>query len=407
MQKVVFNLLSNAFKYTSDGKSIKISVKKQQRTIGIFVQDTGCGIPQEDLQKIFDRFYQVDEASPKGLLGSGIGLALTKGIVDSHKGDITVESTLGEGSIFKVQLLTGNSHFDQSELEHEKITVSISSDLKEMIMAEEAILPSDVEETEDSGDKPSILIVDDDDEILEMLDSIFAPTYVVHKATNGEMGFETALQIHPDLIISDVMMPVMTGKEMCYKIKNCLELAYIPVVLLTAQSSVDYEIEGYMFGADAYVTKPFNVKLLLTRCANLLKNTKTRIDLLNKTKKTLVPELGGLSASDQKLLDKVVRIVKDNFDNPDFDMNNLAVELGMGRSKMFAHLKKVTGLTPNELTLKLKLEEALRMLQEESQYNVSEISYKLGFTSPRYFSRCFKSFYGVSPQNYRKDPLKE
>lgn len=428
MQKVVFNLLSNAFKYTSDGKSIKISLKKQQRTIGIFVQDTGCGIPQEDLQKIFDRFYQVDEASPKGLLGSGIGLALTKGIVDSHKGDITVDSIPGEGSIFKVQLLTGSSHFDQSELEHEKVTVSISSDWKEMIIAEEAILPSDIgdseilvekgfakkeplekeeQESEYSGEKPSILIVDDDDEILEMLDSIFAPTYVVHKATNGEMGFEMALQIHPDLIISDVMMPVMTGKDMCYKIKNCLELAYIPVVLLTAQSSVDYEIEGYMFGADAYVTKPFNVKLLLTRCANLLKNIKTRIDLLNKTKKTVVPELGGLSASDQKLLDKVVHIVRGNFDNPDFDMNDLAVELGMGRSKMFAHLKKVTGLTPNELTLKLKLEEALRMLQEESQYNVSEISYKLGFTSPRYFSRCFKSFYGVSPQNYRKDPLKE
>lgn len=418
MQKVVFNLLSNALKYTSDGKSVKVSIKRQQRVVEIAVQDTGCGIPQEALTKIFERFYQVDESSPEGLLGSGIGLTLTKGIVESHKGEIKVDSTLGEGSVFRIQLLVGNSHYTRDELEHEKVSVPVSSDWKEMIANEEAIIDEmsasatmviNNEEDEDKGPegKPVMLIVEDDEEVLGLLENIFTLNYKVYKATNGQMGFEMAQQLHPDIVVSDVMMPVMSGKEMCYKIKNCLELAYIPVVLLTAQSSVDYEIEGYMFGADDYVTKPFDVKLLLARCANLLKNRRKRLNSLNSLEKAGAQEIRVLNIPDQKLLDSATEIIRQNFDNPDFDMNILASKLGMGRSKMFSRLKEVVGLTPNEFTLKLKLEEALRLLQEESQYNVSEISYRLGFTSPRYFSRCFKSFYGVSPQNYRREPAKE
>lgn len=418
MQKVVFNLLSNAFKYTPDGKNVKVSIKKQQRMIEIAVQDTGCGIPQEALLKIFERFYQVDESSPEGLLGSGIGLALTKGIVEAHKGEIKVESVLGEGSIFKIQLLMGNNHFAQDELEHEKVAMPVLPDWKEMIANEEALADRNLSLTEvsankgdeedgESGGRPCILVVEDDEEVLDMLENIFALSYKVYKATNGQMGFEMAQQLHPDIVVSDVMMPVMSGKEMCYKIKNCLELAYIPVVLLTAQSSVDYEIEGYMFGADDYVTKPFDIKLLLARCANLLKNRQQRLKSLSRLEAAGTQDIRVLNILDQKLLDNAVEIIRQNFDNPDFDMNVLAAKLGMGRSKMFSRLKEVLGLTPNEFTLKLKLEEALRMLQEEPQYNVSEISYKLGFASPRYFSRCFKSFYGVSPQNYRKEPTKE
>ncbi len=418
MQKVVFNLLSNAFKYTPDGKEIKVSIRKQQRMVEIAVQDTGCGIPQDALLKIFERFYQVDESSPEGLLGSGIGLALTKGIVEAHKGEIKVESALGEGSIFKIQLLMGNNHFAQDELEHEKVVLPALPDWKEMIANEEALSdrnPASIEVLEnkrdeedgESGGKPCILVVEDDGEVLDMLENIFSLSYKVYKATNGQMGFEMAQQLHPDIVVSDVMMPVMSGKEMCYKIKNCLELAYIPVVLLTAQSSVDYEIEGYMFGADDYVTKPFDIKLLLARCANLLKNRQQRLKSLNRLETTGSQDIRVLNILDQKLLDNAVEIIRRNFDNPDFDMNVLAAKLGMGRSKMFSRLKEVVGLTPNEFTLKLKLEEALRMLQEEPQYNVSEISYKLGFASPRYFSRCFKSFYGVSPQNYRREPTKE
>ena len=412
MQKVVFNLLSNAFKYTPEGKDIKVTVRRQQRMIEIAVADSGCGIPRDVQQKIFERFYQVgDEYSRKGLLGSGIGLALIKGIIDAHKGEIKVDSTLGEGSVFRIYLPIGNVQFTQEELEYEKVVKSYS-DHRNMLMDEIALLNDAMEKDEpeiieDKTGMPRVLLVEDDEEVLEMLVNIFSPTYTVYKATNGQVGFEMAQQWHPDIVVSDVMMPVMSGKEMCYKIKNCLELAYMPVVLLTAQTSEDCTIEGYMFGADDYITKPFNVKLLLTRCGNLLKNRKKLLGKIAQTEKMTTPETGILNVMDQELLDKAIIVIRRNFDNPDFDMNMLAAELNMGRSKMFTRLKEVVGLTPNEFTLKLKLEEALRMLQEAPQYNISEISYQLGFASPRYFSRCFKDFYGVSPLSYRKETSNE
>ena len=258
------------------------------------------------------------------------------------------------------------------------------------------------QEKEESG-KPRVLLVEDDEGVLDMLEGIFSSSYIVYKASNGQMGFELAQQLQPDLVVSDVMMPVMSGKEMCYKIKNSLELAYIPVVLLTAQSSIDYTIEGYMFGADDYITKPFNVKLLLARCNNLLRNRRLLLKKLSRTEAMIPQEAGGFTAADQKLLDTASEVIKRNFDNPDFDMNMLADGLNMSRSKMFVVLKGITGLTPNELTLKLKMEEALRRLKKHSEFNISEISYQLGFSNPRYFSKCFKDFYGITPQGYRKE----
>lgn len=412
MQKVVFNLLSNAFKYTDEGGSIKVGVRKLQQSVEVVVADTGCGIPKEVWTHIFDRFYQADNNSGM-MVGTGIGLALTKGIVETHKGRMEMNSEVDKGSVFKIYLPLGNKHFTQEELEHEKIGFTVSGLESQALIDVEYEAQSRDEETEltDSAtevkDKPTILLVEDDQDILDMLEQIFSPTYHVHKATNGQEGFDMACQLQPDIILSDVMMPVMSGKDLCYKIKNSIELSYIPVVLLTAQSSVEHMVEGYMFGADDYIVKPFNVKLLLARCGNLLRNRQTLLKKIARSEKAPVQEVSGLTTTDQKLLDTATEIIKRNFDNPEFDMDMLAKELNLGRSKMFARLKEVVGLTPNEYTLKLKLEEALRMLQEEPDFNVSEISYRLGFNSPRYFSRCFKTFYGVSPQNYRKAPTKE
>lgn len=412
MQKVVFNLLSNAFKYTDEGGSIRVGVRKLQQSVEVVVADTGCGIPKEVWTHIFDRFYQADNNSGM-MVGTGIGLALTKGIVETHKGHMEMNSEVDKGSVFKIYLPLGNKHFTQEELEHEKIGFTVSGLESQALIDVEYEASSREEETEltdgaaEVKDKPTILLVEDDQDILDMLEQIFSPTYHVRKATNGQEGFDMACQLQPDIILSDVMMPVMSGKDLCYKIKNSIELSYIPVVLLTAQSSVEHMVEGYMFGADDYIVKPFNVKLLLARCGNLLRNRQTLLKKIARSEKTPVQEVSGLTATDQKLLDTATEIIKRNFDNPEFDMDMLAKELNLGRSKMFARLKEVVGLTPNEFTLKLKLEEALRMLQEEPDFNVSEISYRLGFNSPRYFSRCFKTFYGVSPQNYRKAPTKE
>lgn len=405
MQKVFYNLLSNAFKYTEDGGTIKMYIRRLRQSVEIGVADTGCGIPQESLSLIFERFYQVDGGQRSGMQGSGIGLAFTKSIVEAHKGEIDVDSTVGKGSCFKIHLLMGNGHFSAEELEHAPAVLSGMDWQKPSVPSDkvEATEPvNDVLADEDASSRPVVLLVEDDEEVLDMLVGIFSPAYQVHQATDGQKGLEMAGELHPDLIVSDVMMPVMSGKEMCYKIKNNLELAYIPVVLLTAQASEDHTIEGYMFGADDYIVKPFNVKLLLTRCRNLLNSRKMLLKRESSAVNVAVQDAPGLSSADQALLDQVTEAIRRHFDNPDFDMSLLASELNMGRSKMFARIKEITGLTPNEYTLKIKLTEALRMLQEEPQFNISEISYSLGFTSPRYFSRCFKAFYGVSPQSYRK-----
>lgn len=413
MQKVVFNILSNAFKYTPQGRSIRVSIKRVHEEVVLSVADTGCGIPQEAQAKIFERFYQVDETSKEGVLGSGIGLALTKGIVETHHGSISVQSRPGEGSTFSVRLKLGNAHFTKEELEHGQMGVpdngwsQLWTDLPAKLPTEGASCQESEYSDASESDKPTILIVEDDEDMAEMLQTLFATSYKVYRAADGKQGFEMACDLHPDLVLSDVMMPVMSGKELCYKIKNCLELAYTPVVLLTAQVSEENTMEGYVFGADDYVAKPFNAKLLLVRCANLLKNKRRLLEAYNKQSVDSLVQNAGKDTVDGEVVRKAAQIIRQHMENPDFGMKQLADELQMGRTKMFTCLKDATGLTPNEFVLKIKLEEGLRLLKEHPQYNISEISYRLGFSSPRYFSRCFKDFYGVSPKTYRKKDFEE
>ena len=405
LQKVFYNLLANAFKYTPAHGSITVIIHRLQKNVEITIADTGCGIPTDAHSKIFERFYQGNNNKVDiQETGSGIGLAFSKGIVEAHHGSIRVESVVEKGSKFTVSLLLGNEHFSAEELEHEYELLTTDEHTVKWVAEEtEEDQPESVPDKENAN-RPVVLVVEDDVEMRKMLVEIFHSSYQVHQAANGQEGYELACSLHPDLIVSDVMMPVMSGKEMCHKIKNNLELAYVPVVLLTAQVSEDYVIEGYQFGADAYIPKPFNVKLLLTRCGNLLANRKALLGKVSAASQRDVPrqEVRVLSELDHKLLDKVTDIIRSNFDNPEFDMDMLAAELHIGRNKMFARIKEITGLTPNEFALKMKLEEALSLLQNEPQLNIAEISYRLGFSSPRYFSRSFKNFYGVSPQAYRK-----
>ena len=234
-----------------------------------------------------------------------------------------------------------------------------------------------------------------------MLEDLFLPIYKVYIARNGREGLEMARQIQPDLIISDVMMPEMSGKELCYKIKTNVELSHISVILLTAQTSVEYVVEGLMFGADDYVTKPFNVKVLLARCNNLIKNKKRLMAHYAGKAVAESPVTEAVNERDKELLAKSVSIIKENFENPAFDVTTLASELCMGRSKLYMQFKQITGLTPNEFILKVKLDEAMSLLNNCPELNISEISIRLGFSSPRYFSKSFKAFFGVTPQAIR------
>ena len=258
-----------------------------------------------------------------------------------------------------------------------------------------------VQENIKEEDKPIILLVDDNEELLSMLEDLFLPIYKVYIAHDGREGLEMARQIQPDLIISDVMMPEMSGKELCYKIKTNVELSHISVVLLTAQTSVEYVVEGLMFGADDYVTKPFNVKVLIARCNNLIKNKKRLIAHYAGKTITESPVTEAINERDKELLAKCVNIIKENFENPAFDVTALASELCVGRSKLYMQFKQMTGLTPNEFILKIKLDEAMSLLKNHPELNISEISIRLGFSSPRYFSKSFKAFFGVAPQTVR------
>ncbi len=404
LQKVIFNLLSNAFKYTPNKGSITVEVRKIASQAIVSVCDTGVGIPVEQISKIFERFYQTDNSSSSFTLGTGIGLALAKGIMNMHHGKIDVESTVGKGAKFTLSLPLGSRHFSDEEMAategRESVIVSETAPVlpfEQLVEVEgkeeKRIAPEDAKEE----DKPVILLVDDNEELLSMLQELFLPMYKVYIARNGREGLEMARQIQPDLIISDVMMPEISGKELCYKIKTNVELSHISVILLTAQTSVEYIVEGLMFGADDYVTKPFNVKVLLARCNNLIKNKKRL--MAHYTGKTVtespVPEV--INERDKELLAKCVSIIKENFENQEFDVTALASELCMGRSKLYMQFKQVTGLTPNEFILKVKLDEAMLLLKNHPELNISEVSIRLGFSSPRYFSKCFKSYFGVAP----------
>lgn len=405
LQKVIFNLLSNAFKYTPNKGSIRVEVRMLASQAIVSVCDTGVGIPEEHISKIFERFYQTDNSS-SFTLGTGIGLALAKGIMNMHHGKIDVESTVGKGTKFTLSLPLGNRHFSDEEMATVESRESVIISEAVPMLPFEQIMDVEEEKTKvqeniKEEDKPIILLVDDNEELLSMLEDLFLPIYKVYIAHDGREGLEMARQIQPDLIISDVMMPEMSGKELCYKIKTNVELSHISVVLLTAQTSVEYVVEGLMFGADDYVTKPFNVKVLIARCNNLIKNKKRLIAHYAGKTITESPVTEAINERDKELLAKCVNIIKENFENPAFDVTALASELCVGRSKLYMQFKQMTGLTPNEFILKIKLDEAMSLLKNHSELNISEISIRLGFSSPRYFSKSFKAFFGVAPQTVR------
>lgn len=398
-QKAIYNLLSNAFKYTAEGGEVTLKIRLQKPEVLIQVIDNGISIPHEDLNKIFERFYQLEYRSSGLTLGTGIGLALTKEIVAAHHGKITVESTQNEGSVFTIALKLGTSHFAEEQINYQEEGV----DANQFYVPdyEDEILPTIEEEPAADDERPLVLLADDNEALLEVLVESLSPYYDTYTTTNGTDALDAILKLQPDLVISDVMMPGMSGKELCRRIKNNVITSHIPVVLLTGQTSNSQMIDAYMFGADAYITKPFNIRLLITRCNNLLKNRQLLYAKFANQENDISPPKVVVEF-DQELINKAVNIIKDNFSNSDFDMTKLGVELGMGRSKLYMKIKEITGFTPNELALSLKLKEAASLLDNKPQLNISEIAFEVGFSSAKYFTKCFKTFYGMAPQDWRK-----
>lgn len=409
MQKVFYNLLSNAFKYTKPNATIEMILESKEKEVIIKVIDNGVGINKEDIDKIFDRFYQAENgiSNITKTPSTGIGLALTKNIIELHHGTIQVESTPGYGSIFIVRLLKGSAQFTDTERTQEKL-----EDQQDSLVPDTVAFTDHMEEFTDTDQKDmliiegddsprSILLVEDNEELLQILNSLFSPTYRVILARNGKEGLEKAREERPDIIVSDVMMPEMSGTEMCMKIKNDFDVCHIPVVLLTALTSAEQSIEGLQRGADDYINKPFNAKVLQARCNNLVRN---RIILQKKFSQQKDFDAQSLASNpiDQKFLDTVNSIIEKNLDNIDFDMNMMARELGLSRSSLYAKFKALTGMTPNDFVLNCKLKRAATMLVNSPDLQIADISDQLGFGSPRYFTRCFKAQFEITPAEYRK-----
>lgn len=403
MEKVFFNLLSNAFKYTPDKGSINISFNITDDVIGIRVCDNGIGMKAKETKYIFERFYQVDNELQSGDItpGTGIGLALAKSIVDKHHGTISVESEVGKGSIFTVCLLRGKEHFAYDK-DIQFVDGTKVPDCTCTSMPSELITFTE-EETQSIGTGPyTLLIVEDSEDLLQLLKQLFAPFYKVCLARNGKEGLAMAIEESPDLIVSDVMMPEMTGTEMCMQIKNNIDLCHIPVVLLTALNTTEQNIEGLNRGADDYVVKPFNARILLARCNNLIRN-RLLIHQQMANKPISEIELITINPLDKDLLKQTIQIIDEHISDPGFDIPMLCRELGMGRTLLYSKFKALTGMTPNNFILNYKLKAAALMLRQQPELQIAEISDRLGFGSPIYFSRCFKAQFNTSPQNYRKD----
>ncbi|WP_460542301.1 hybrid sensor histidine kinase/response regulator transcription factor [Echinicola sediminis] len=402
LEKVLYNLISNAFKYTPSKGKIEVSVTQSDDKVKISVKDNGVGISVDHLEKIFDRFYEIPkQINPaKVRYGSGIGLAIAKNIMDLHKGELRVDSEEGKGSNFVMELRLGREHLMDDEIissfkNSEDITHYKKSDVLENMEDHDPVLLPSTQNAEKEG---HILIVEDNPEIGQFIQSSLMEFYKVSLTENGALGYQKALSEQPDLIISDVMMPVMDGIEFCAKIKSDLRTSHIPFILLTARTSLVYKYNGLESGADEYLSKPFELKELLLKCKNII-NTQKKL-------KEKIAESGEFASSeatvnsrDEEMMNSAIQIIKENINNEFFDIQFLCEELGVSRSLLFTKFKVWTNQTPNDFILGVKMKKAASLI-EQGKTNVSEVGYQIGFKNPNYFSKAFKKYHGLSPKAY-------
>ncbi len=396
MERVVFNLVSNAFKYTPDNGSITVDCASDGKTLTLKVADTGEGISERDLGNIFDRFYQVDRVHPNG---SGIGLSLAKAFVELHEGTISVESQEGKGSVFTVALPVrhvAETVADAAKrIEESEVTAELSSVETELVF---------------ENDKPVLLVIDDNRDIQQLIRQLLGTDYNIITAGNGKDGVRMAAKYTPDLVVCDVMMPVMDGLECCRRIKSEVSTSHIPVLMLTACSMDEQRIQGYDSGADAYLSKPFNADVLRSRCASLIANRK-RIKVLwqeETTVKVKEKTTAGdesrkelpKSDIDNEFYNRFLTLFEAEMGNPDLSVDWIASKMGLERSQFYRKIKALTNYSPVELIRRLRLKKA-RTLLTSTDKSISEIGYEIGFSTPAYFTKCYREAYGETPSEAR------
>lgn len=400
MERVFFNLVSNAFKYTRDNGSITISYAIENDHLTLKVSDTGEGISERDLGNIFDRFYQVDRIHPKG---SGIGLSLVKAFVELHDGTIEVESEVNKGTEFIVTLPV--IHIAE---ESQRVDKQIGSS---EVVAE---LENIEGEPEYDSEKPLLLIIDDNRDIRKMVSELMKGEYNVIEASNGQEGIKRATKYVPDLIICDVMMPVMDGLECCRKLKEETTTSHIPVLMLTACSLDEQRVQGYESGADGYVSKPFSTEVLKSRSASLIKNRRIIKELWqNPASKTIesqgtMPQQKASKESvatvgdiENEFYSRFLKYFYEEIGNPELTVDILASKMGLERTQFYRKIKALTNYSPVELIRNLRLKKA-RSLVTSTEKSISEIGYEVGFSTPAYFTKCYRETYGETPTETRQ-----
>ena len=439
LEKIVFNLLSNAFKYTPNGKMITMFIREDENTVSIGVQDQGIGIAENKKKSLFVRFENLVDKNLFNQASTGIGLSLVKELVEMHKATISVDSRLGEGSCFKVDFLKGKEHYDKETefiLEDAEAPVRMGQvvDIANSSIQSETLIPDDSEKIEavyeedaakEENSKELMLLVEDNQELREFLRSIFSPMYRVVEAADGREGANKALKYLPDIIISDVMMPEKDGIEMTRELRADMTTSHIPIILLTAKTTIESKLEGLEYGADDYITKPFSATYLQARVENLLMQRKklqsfyrdslmhihisagqedapvaTDMPSAEENISETVPATLEMSPNDRKFMDKLVELMEQNMDNGELVVDDLVRELAVSRSVFFKKLKTLTGLAPIEFIKEMRIKRATQLI-ETGEFNMTQISYMVGINDPRYFSKCFKAQVGMTPTEYR------
>ncbi len=429
LEKIVTNLLSNAFKFTPEGGEVEVKVYNPPQSplvkggnghppltkgrpggvVEIKISNTGPGIPPEKLENIFDRFYQADESYTKDSEGTGIGLALTKELMEAHHGEIKVESEVNKGTTFTVLLPIEKEHFKPEEIVEVMETGVWSPETGQgkpeagafpLSEIEASEVPSESEyRTPVSGARsPLLLIVEDNNDVTTYIRSFLEKDFRIISAENGEKGWKKTLQKFPDLIISDVMMPVMDGFQLCRRLKSDQRTSHIPLILLTARADMESKLEGLEFGADDYVTKPFDAKELSVRSKNLLLQ-RSRLREHFQREVDFHPSEITVNSMDEKFIEKAIKLIEQYMDDTDFNVEKFSQEIGMSSRNLSRKLHAITNYSTQDFIRTMRLKRAAQLLQKKSD-PVTQIAYQVGFNNPSYFAQCFRRQFGLSPSKY-------
>ena len=421
IDKILSNILSNALKFTKKGGSINVKTCVTGNNVEISVSDNGIGIPKDQLDKIFDRFYQVDNKLSKEYEGTGVGLSLTKELVELHKGKVFVESEEGKGSTFIITLPTGKEHLlpdeivkkisdEENESEEKAKSNSLFTDsVVELTQNEDisSFVPyfnnqkSNIELIE-RIDKPLLLIIEDNSDVRKYISDILVDLYRIAEASNGEEGLYKSFEEIPDLIISDIMMPKMDGIKLCRSLKSDARTSHIPLILLTAKTTLDDKVEGLQTGADDYIVKPFESEELKARIKNLLEQRRRIHEHFQKFE--IIIDKEKITSIDQKFLQQTLALINEHLSDSNFSVEELAENLAVSRSLLHKKLVVLLGEPPREVIKRIRLNKAAKLIEQKSG-NISEIALEVGFNNPSYFAECFQKQFGFNPSQYHNDTI--